>query len=434
MQVSVTANEGLERKLTVEVPADKIDQEVQQRLKGMAGRVRMDGFRPGKVPFSVIQKRYGAQVREEVKSELVRDSLYEAIQQEKLRPAGMPKVETDASAGDKLAFTATFEVYPEVDVTIPADLEVEKPVVQVTEADVDKMLETLRKQRTTWEEVDRAAQEGDQVVMDFVGKREGEPFEGGSAEDYTLELGSKRFIEGFEEQLIGLKAGDSKQVEVTFPEQYQSEALAGQPVTFDVTIKAVKGPKLPELDDPEFLSALGSEEGGIEHLRQEVRQSMERELKQKLAARVKDQVLDRMLAANPIELPSALVEDEIRQMANQARQSMGMQGEQEVTDEIRQALDEGARRRGGLGLLVGEQIREKGFQAEPEKVSGRIEEMAQGYEDPQAVVNWYYQDKSRLSGVEALVLEDQVVDWLLSEVKRKDVEMSFDDIMATEKN
>ena len=432
MQVSVTSNQGLERKLTVEVPADKIEQEVQQRLKGMAGRVRIDGFRPGKVPFSVIRKRFGAQVREEVKSELVRSSFYEAIQQENLRPAGTPQIETDASAENKLAFTAPFEVYPEVKVDVPADLVVEKPVVEVTDADVDRMLEKLRKQRAGWEDVDRAAAEGDQLVIDFVGKIDGEAFEGGTAEDYTLELGSKRFIEGFEDQLIGAKAGDSKEVSVSFPENYQSEALAGKPAVFDVSVKAVKGPKLPELDDPEFLQALGTNEGGVETLRQEVRQSMERELKQKIEAKVKEQLLDKMLDANPIDLPAALVEDEIRQMANQARQSMGMQGDQEVSDEIREALGDRARRRVGLGLLVGELIREKGFKADAENVRTRIEEMAQSYEDPQAVLNWYYQDKSRLSGVEALVLEDQVVDWLLSEVKTEDVTKSFDDIMEAQ--
>lgn len=431
MQVSVTSSEGLERKLTVEVPADKVEQEVRQRLKGMAGRVRIDGFRPGKVPFSVIQKRYGAAVREEVRSELVRSSLYEAIQQEKLRPAGIPRVETDAAAGDKLSFTATFEVYPEVKVNVPADLVVEKPVVSVGPADVDRMLEKLRRQRAGWEDVDRVAQDGDQVVIDFVGKVDGEAFEGGTAEGFALELGSKRFIAGFEDQLIGVKASEARDVNVTFPDTYQNEALAGKPALFEVTVKAVKGAKLPELDDPELLRALGVEEGGVEKLRDEVRQSMERELKQKVSARIKDDVLSKILAANPIELPAALVEDEISQMANQARQSMGMQGEMEISDEIRKALGDQARRRVGLGLIVGELIREKGFKADADQVRARIEEMAQSYEDPQSVLNWYFQDKSRLAGVEALVLEDQVVDWLLSEIKTEDVEKSFEEIMES---
>ena len=432
MQVSVTSSEGLERSMTVEVPADKIEQEVQQRLKGMVGKVRIDGFRPGKVPFSVIKQRYGQQVRQEVESDLVRSSFYEALQQEKLRPAGTPKIETNASKADALAFTATFEVYPDVKVEVPSDMVVEKAVVEVSEADIDNMLEKLRTQRAGWEEVDRAAEEGDQVVIDFLGKVDDVAFEGGEAKDYPLQLGAKRFIEGFEDQLIGAKTGESRDVNVTFPEDYQKEELAGKPAVFEVTVKTVNGPKLPELDDPEFLKALGAEEGGVETLRNEVRQSMERELKQKIDAQVKEQVLDKLLDANPIELPSALVEDEINQMANQARQSMGMQGEQAVTDEIREALGERARRRVGLGLMVGELIREKGFQADADKVRTRIEELAQSYEDPQAVLNWYYQDKSRLSGVEALVLEDQVVEWLLSEVKTDEVSKAFDDIMQAQ--
>lgn len=432
MQVSVTSTEGLERSMTVEVPADKINAEVQTRLKSMAGRVKIDGFRPGKVPFAVVQKRYTAQVREEVESEMLRSSFYEAIQQENLRPAGTPKIETAASVDDKFAFTATFEVYPEVKVEIPADMVVEKPVVEAGDAEVDNMLDKLRKQRAGWEETDRAAETGDQLVFDFLGKIDDVPFEGGEAKDYALELGSNRFIAGFEEQLVGTKAGDNKDVNVTFPENYQSEALAGKPAVFDVVVKKVNAPKLPDIEDEEFLKALGVEEGGVEALRNNVRESMERELKQKIAAHVKEQALDKLLDANPIDLPSALVEDEIKQMADQARQSMGMQGEMELTEEIRNALADRARRRVGLGLLVGELIREKGFKAEADKVRARIEEMAESYEDPASVLAWYYQDKTRLSGVEALVLEDQVVDWLLSEIKTEDVAKTFDDIMQAQ--
>jgi trigger factor len=432
MQVSVKSNEGLERSMTVEVPAEQIEKEVQQRLKNMAGRVRMDGFRPGKVPFAVLKKRYGQQVREEVESELVRSSFVEAVQKEKLRPAGTPKIETSASTGDKLAFTATFEVYPEVKVEIPAGMVIEKPAVAVTDTDVDNMVEKLRKQRATWETVDRAAAEGDQVVIDFLGKVDGVAFEGGESKGYTLELGSKRFISGFEEQLIGARAGDNKEVKVTFPKDYQSEELAGKAAVFEVTVHSVNGPKLPELDDETFLQALGTQEGGIENLRKDVRASMERELKQRIDGQMKEQLLDKLLDANPIELPTALVEDEIRQMANQARQSMGMEGDQEVTDEVRNALDERARHRVALGLMVGELIREKGLKVEPDKVRARIEELAQSYEDSQAVVNWYYQDRSRLAGVEALVLEDQVVDSLLTEIKTEEVSKAFDEIMEAQ--
>lgn len=429
MQVSVTSTEGLERRMTVELPAEGVEQEVQQRLKSMAGRVRLDGFRPGKVPFNVVVKRYGAQVRQEVQADLIQSSFYEAVQKEKLRPAGAPKIELGVAGGDKLAFTATFEVYPEVKVAVPADMVVQKPVVEISEQELDGMIDKLRKQRADWEEVSRAAAEGDQVVIDFLGKLNGEPFSGGEAQGYPLVLGSKRFIPGFEEQLIGASPGDYRDVNVTFPEQYQNGDLAGKAVVFEVTVQKVNGPKLPDLNDAEFLKTLGVQEGGVEALRKDVRDSMGRELEQKIAAQVKNQVLDKLFAANPVELPLALVESEIQQMANQARQSMGMEGQQPVTEEVRAALQDQARRRVALGLLIGELIREKAFRADADKIRARIEALAAGYEDPAAVVAWYYEDRSRLAGVEALVLEDQVVDWVISEAKVEEVKTAFDEVM-----
>ncbi len=431
MQVSVTAAEGLQRSMTVEVPADKIQKEINQRLKKMAGQIRMDGFRPGKVPFGVVQKRYGGEVRNEVESEVVRASFYEAVQQEKLRPAGTPKIETADSDGEKLAFTATFEVYPDVKVEIPADLTVEKPVVDVSEIDVDKMLDKLRQQRTTWETVDRAAENGDKVVIDFIGKIDGVAFDGGAASDFELELGSSRFIKGFEEQLVGASVGDLRAIEVSFPDDYQSKDLAGKPAVFDVTIKEVKGSKLPELDDADFLAALGSADGGIDALRTEIRGSMERELQQRIDNKVKESLLDKLLEANPIEVPVALVDEEVAQMAAQSRQNMGIPDDMPVSDEMRSSMEPQARRRVTLGLMVGELIREKGFSSDEQKVTARIESLAATYEDPQAVVRWYFEDKSRLAGVEALVLEDQVVDWLLTEVKSEDIQKTFDDLMET---
>lgn len=429
MQVSVTSTEGLERRMTVELPAEGVEQEVQQRLKSMAGRVRLDGFRPGKVPFNVVVKRYGAQVRQEVQADLIQSSFYEAVQKEKLRPAGAPKIELGVAGGDKLAFTATFEVYPEVKVAVPADMVVQKPVVEISEQELDGMIDKLRKQRADWEEVSRAAAEGDQVVIDFLGKLNGEPFSGGEAQGYPLVLGSKRFIPGFEEQLIGASPGDYRDVNVTFPEQYQNGDLAGKAVVFEVTVQKVNGPKLPDLNDAEFLKTLGVQEGGVEALRKDVRDSMGRELEQKIAAQIKNQVLDKLFAANPVELPLALVESEIQQMANQARQSMGMEGQQPVTEEVRAALQDQARRRVALGLLIGELIREKAFRADADKIRARIEALAAGYEDPAAVVAWYYEDRSRLAGVEALVLEDQVVDWVISEAKVEEVKTAFDEVM-----
>ncbi|HEB55685.1 MAG TPA: trigger factor [Gammaproteobacteria bacterium] len=434
MQVSVTTTEGLERRMSVEVPADRVDQEVQQRLKSMSGSVRMAGFRPGKVPFKVIQQRYGAQVRQEVQAELLRSTLYEALQQENLRPAGAPKVELDASEGSNLAYTATFEIYPEVDVTIPKETKVEKLVADITDQDVDNMIEKLRKQRASWATVERAAQDGDQLVIDFIGKIEGEAFEGGEAKDYPLTLGAGRFIAGFEELLIGSSAGETKDVTVTFPEDYQNEELAGKEAVFSVTVKEVKEPTLPALDDREFMQALGVSEGGVEELKAEVKSSMERELAQTIAAKFKNDVLEAVLEANPVELPQALVDSEIQIMMNEARQSMGMppaEGEQEINDEIRAAFEEKARRRVALGLLIGEILKEQGIKADADKVRERIEEQASSYEDPESVINWYYQDRSRLSGVEALVLEDQVVDWIAEQFEVEETAKSFDEVMQS---
>lgn len=429
MQASVKSAEGLERRLTLEVPAASVVQEVEQRLKSMAGRIRMAGFRPGKVPLKVVKQHYGAQVRQEVEADLTSRAFYEAVQRENLRPAGAPKLELSGSGDEKLSFTATFEVYPEVKVQIPSDFTVSKTVATIAESDVDNMVEKLRKQRATWENVDRAAQDGDRVTIDFVGRINGEAFAGGEGKSYPLVLGSKRFIAGFEEQLIGAKLGEHREVAVTFPEAYQNQELAGKAAVFAVTVQRIEGPKLPAVEDAEFLRSLGAE-GGVAELRKDVRDSMQRELDQTLSNQVKQETLDKLLAANPIELPNALVDNEIQQMADQARQSMGMQGQQPLTDELRGVFREGARRRVALGLLVGELVRAQGFRADPERVRTRIEAIAASYEDPSAVLEWYQKDRSRLTGVEALVLEDQVTDWLLSQAKVEAVSKSFDAVMA----
>ena len=432
MQVSVTTTEGLERRMSVEVPADRVEQEVKQRLKSMSGTVRLAGFRPGKVPFKVVQQRYGAQVLQEVHGELLRSTLYEAIQQENLRPAGAPKVELGESDNNALAYTAVFEVYPEINVTIPSGVSVEKLVAEITDQDVDDMIEKLRKQRASWNDVERAAQEGDQVVIDFQGKVDGELFEGGESEDYSLVLGSGQFIAGFEEQLIGLSGGDSAEVKVTFPDDYQNEKLAGKDAVFSVTVKRVQEPSFPAIDDPEFMQGFGVTDGGVDALKAEVRSSMARELAQTVAGKFKQQVLDIIMEANPVELPQSLVDSELQQMMNETRQSMGMppaEGEQTIPEEIRTAFGEKANRRVALGLLIGEILKEQGFEADADKVRERIEAQASSYEDPASVLAWYYQDKSRLSGVEALVLEDQVVDWIAQQFDIVEEKKSFDDIM-----
>ncbi len=429
MQVSVTPTEGLERRMTVEVPAEKLEQEVANRLKSLAGTVKMQGFRPGKVPLRVVQQRYGAQVRQEVEADAMRTALADALRQESLQPAGVPKLELGDRTNSGLQFTATFEVYPTVELKLPKGVTIERPVVEISDADLDAMIEKLRSQRSGWEAVDRASANGDQVIIDFVGKIGGEAFAGGDAADYPLVLGSKRFIAGFEDKLIGTKAGDALDVDLAFPEDYHNKEFAGKDVVFSVTVKAVNATKLPELDDADFLAALGVKDGGVEALRAEVRSSMEREVKHTVANKVKEQVLNALLAENEIALPSALVDTEVKQLAQQMRQNMGIQGQMQVTDEVRTALEPNARRRVALGLLLGEAIRDKGYQADAAKVRARIEELAGSYEDPASVINWYYEDRERLSGVEALVLEDQVVEWLMESVTVTDVTKTMDEVM-----
>lgn len=432
MQVSVTSSEGLQRKIVVELPDERIEQEVEKRLKAMTGRVKIAGFRPGKVPLKVVKQRYGEQVRREVEADVVRTSFAEALEKENLRPAGEPRLELAGSGEGTFGYTATFEVYPEIQVKLPTDETVEKPVASVGEDDLDKMIEKLRKQRATWHGVDRAAQEGDRVIIDFQGKLDGEAFESGEAQDYPLVLGSGRLVKGFEAQLIGVAAGEARDINVTFPDDYHSELLAGKEVVFSVMTKQVEESRLPVVDDEAFLSSMGVSEGGVEMLRSEVRSSMERELAQVLHSKIKEQVLDKLVKANPIEVPDALVTAEARQLEADAQRSMGFKPDQPLHEDMQQAIAERAERRVTLGLLIGEVLREQGFKADSDQVRERVAAEAASYEDPQAVMDWYYQDRSRLSGVEALVLEDKVIDWIMSQVKVEEVDKAFDEVMGSQ--
>ena len=430
MQVSVTSGEGLERKLSIELPDEKIEQEVEKRLKAMTGKVRIAGFRPGKVPLKVVKQRYGQQVRREVEADVARSSFVQALQKENLKPAGEPRLELGQAEEGRFGFTAVIEVYPEVNVRIPDDLTLEKPVVSVSDEDVDKMVEKLRSQRATWHIVDRSAQEGDRVIIDFQGKLDGEPFESGDAQDYPLVIGSGRLIKGFEEQLVGVVAGETRDINVTFPEDYHSEALSGKDAVFTINVKQVEESRPPELEDEGFLAEIGVADGGVEALRSEVRKSMERELAQMLHAKMKEQVLDKLFDAKPIELPSALVAKEVEQLAAEAQRSMGIQPGQSLSEKAREIFADRARRRTALGLLIGEILREQGLKADPGQVREQIKLEAASYEDPQAVVNWYYQDESRLSNVQALVLENTVVDWVVAQARVEEVNKTFDEVMG----
>jgi trigger factor len=426
MQVSVETTEGLERRLSVEVPADRIDSEVQQRLKKMAGSVRLDGFRPGKVPMKVVQNRFGEQIRHEVIGEVLQSSFYEAISQEKLRPAGRPEIEpTSMEPGKSLAYTAVFEVYPELTLAGMDQIRIERPVTGIEAADVDRMIETLRKQRTTWEAVERPAQDGDQLVMDFEGTIDGEGFQGNKAEGAELVLGSGRFIPGFEEGMLGATAGEERTLDLQFPEDYPAQEVAGKPVRFKVRLTAVEEPKLPEVD-AEFAKSFGVADGDLESLREQVRENMQRELDQTIKNTVKNQVMDGLIEANPIEIPKALIAEEISRLQEQARMQFGGGADMKLPDEM---FTDQAERRIKLGLILAEIIQANQMKVDPERLRSTIENIAAAYEDPEQVVKWYYSRKDQMSELESVVLEDQVVDWILGQAQVTEKETPFNELM-----
>ncbi len=430
MQVSVESTGTLERRMTVVVPEERISNEVKERLKSMRQRVRIDGFRPGKAPLPVVQRRYGKQVRDEVVGEIMQSTLYEALAQEKLNPAGAPAIDpANLEQNDGLQYTAIFEVYPELELAPCSELKIEKPVTEITEQDVDDTLESIRKQRIRWEEKQGVAVDGDQVIMDFTGTIEDEPFEGGKAENFQLVLGAGRMINGFEDGLKEVKAGEERVLELTFPENYHASELAGKAASFSVNIKRVEAPVLPEVDD-EFARHLGIA-GGVGALREQVKANMQRELDQGLKSRIKQQVMDKLLEANKIELPKSLVNQEARGLAAQMQQQVAQQGSSDTAGAMDPTLfTEQAERRVSLGLIVAQIIKTNNLKAEPDDIRATVEEMAQPYEQPQQVVDWHFADKKRLAEVEALVLESSVVDWVLAQAEVEEKPTDFAELTA----
>ena len=434
MRVSVETTSGLERRLTVGVPADRVDTVVNQRLQEAARNARLPGFRPGKVPIKVMKQRFGAGVRQEVLGEVISQSFQEAVVSENLRPAGQPSIEArKMDAGQDVEYTATFEVFPTVEVQPMGDLTIEKPLATVTDADIDDIIEVFRKQQGEWVVSDQPAQTGDTVIIDFAGTRDGEVFDGGSAEGTSLELGSGRMIPGFEEGLVGTTAGEEKVLELTFPEDYQSEALAGADVQFAVTLKEVKTMELAPVDEALF-AKYGLEEGDEQDFRVEVKQNMERELRNAIEASVKNQVMDGIVAAHDsIELPATLVGREVNTMRQQMFQQFGGAAPQDMDlasvlpDEM---FADQAQRRVKLGLVVAEMIGHFDLTAEPAKVRSFIEDIASTYQDPEEVINWYYSENEQLAGVESRVLEDAVVERLLADAAIAEVECSYQDALA----
>jgi len=426
MQVSVELGEGLERKLTVQVPAETIDKEVESRLNSMRSRVKVDGFRPGKVPLKVVKQQYGASVIQEVVGEVMQTSLRDAVVQESLNPAGNPTIEPKSmEPGKPLEYVATFEVYPEITLNDVSKLEVERATAEVTDADVDKMIETLQKQRTTYENVDRASQDGDQLTVDFVGSIDGEEFDGGKAEGVPVVLGSNSMIPGFEENLMGKSAGDEFKFDVNFPDDYHAENLKGKAAVFDTKVIAVAEPKLAELDE-EFAKSFGVEDGSMEQLRTDIRENMERELHNKLQEALKKDVMDKLLDANDVPVPKALVDHEAENLQKQMTESGNLQQGMSLPKEL---FEGEAKRRVGLGLVIGEVVKKSELKPDADRVTAKIEELSKTYEDPQEVVNHYNSNPQLKQGIEGLVMEEMVVDWIVEQAKVTDAPTSFHDMM-----
>lgn len=425
MQVSVENTSNLERRMTIGVPAERVESEVTKRLQQTARKAKVPGFRPGKVPMNIVRQRYEADARQDVLGDLIQASFYEAVVEQKANPVGNPSIEVTAFAKDKdLEFVATFEVFPEFEVKGFDGIEIERLASEVAESDLDTMLDNLRKQNTRFEIVDRVAANEDQVKIDFVGKIDGVEFAGGSAKDVPLVLGSGRMIPGFEEALVGTKAGEEKVINPTFPEDYQNAELAGKEAEFTVTVKAVEAPVLPELND-EFFAMFGINQGGAEGFRAEVRKNMERELKQAIKAKVKNQVMDGLLATNKIEVPKALIGNEVNRLRMQAAQQFG--GNIKADQLPAELFEDQAERRVALGLLVAQVIKQFELKAADDAVRAMIEELASAYQEPEQVVAWYLKNEQQLEEVRAVVLEDMVVDTVLSKAKVTDKTVAYED-------
>lgn len=428
MQISVETTQGLERRISITVPADVIEQAVREELKKVAKTARIDGFRKGKVPPSIIEKRFGASARQDVLGDVMQRHFFDAIIQEKIDLASRPTFTPEQyKIGEDLTFSATFEVYPEVEIKGLENIKVEKPVVKITDADVDKMVDTLRKQQATWEEKDEAAQADSRVTIDFVGSIDGEEFEGGKATDFVLFMGQGRMIPGFEDGIVGHKAGDQFEIDVTFPAEYHAENLKGKPAKFAITLKKVEVMVLPELTD-EFVAKFGPNTKTVADLRNEIVKNMQRELDNAVTANIKTQVLDGLLEQNELDVPSSAVDQEIDVLRQQAAQRFGGNAKQAL-ELPREIFEEQAKRRVKVGLLLSKVISSNELKVDEDRVKAMIASIASAYEQPQEVVDYYSNNKELSNNIRNVVLEEQAVDAILAKAQVSEVEKSFDDIM-----
>ncbi|MFZ1901649.1 MAG: trigger factor [Azonexus sp.] len=431
METTTAQANELERRIDLSIAIADVEKEMDQRLKRMGKNMKMPGFRPGKVPFSIIRQQHGDQARHEVLSEELDRVFGETVTAQKMRVAGYPRIEAKSTdSTTHLEFAAIFEVYPEF---VPADMStaaVERPVLEVSSAEVDKTLEILRKQRVSYEDADRPAAREDRVVIDFLGKKNGEPFTGGQASDYAFVLGQGTMLPDFENAVEGAKVGESKTFDLTFPADYFSVDLAGQTVQFEITVKQVQAPRLPEVD-ADFAKGMGIADGDIAKMRAEIEGNLKREVKRRIDARIKDQVMDALIKSNQIATPGALIEMEIQRLMQAARQDMEQRGMKvnEMPLQPEWFADQ-AKRRVTLGLILAELVKSENLLATPEQVRAMVEENAQSYEHPEEVIRWYYAQPQRLGEVEGLVMESNVVEWVLGKAKVTDKAAVFDELMG----
>jgi len=435
MQVSVETTNGLERKITVVIEEERLSSVIDGRLQDMTKTVKVKGFRPGKVPLKIVKQQYADQVRQEVVGDVLQSTLYEAIGQEKLNPAGQPRVDSlKSDPGQGMEYTALFEVYPEVKLGDLSKETVEKPVVELTDADVDEMLETVRGQHKEWESVDRAAKDGDQLNINFKGVIDGEVFPGGEASDMPIELGSGRMIKGFEQGLIGAKAGDDVTLNITFPDDYHAKELAGKPAQFDTHVNKVEEAKLPELND-DFAKKLGIKDASVENMHKEIKNSMQLELDGRLNTKLKSSVMDALINAHDFDVPKPLVEEESEAIKKNMLENLKQQGMQDNGMQVEASMfADQAVRRVKLGLIMSEIVKSEKIEADEDRVKKKIEDIAAPYDQPQQVIDWYNGDKQRLAEVRALVTEEQIVDWAMEKAKVVDKSETFKDFMSTEQN
>ena len=434
MQVTSEAVSGVARRLNVSVPTSRVNEQFEARLKRTAKTAKINGFRPGKVPLDVVRREYGAGIYQEVVNDVIRDTVFEAIQQEKINAIGMPNIDKVENKDGALVYEATVEVYPEVDVKFEG-LEIQRKTTEINEKDVDAMIENLQKQRQTWAETKGMSKKDMQVTFDFEGSIDGEKFEGGSAEDFKLVLGSGRMIPGFEDGIVGMKKGEEKVIDVTFPEDYQAENLAGKQAQFKITVKQVEKPKLPEID-AEFLKIFGlTEEQGVEKLKADVRKNMEREVKNGLRNQVKSATFDALVAANEVEVPATMMTQEIerqrQQMIQQFTQQFGEQGAKAFDSSMLpdDLFKEQAEKAVKLGILVSKILADAKLEVDPARVEAYIQDMASSYEDPAEVIEYFKNDKQQRAQIEGVVLEDQVVDYILAAAKVTDEVVSYEELL-----